>query len=416
MVAFSLPAKNKRQISGIGDDYWLALCDPQPLLTTIPMKTRTLIPVVAVLFAAFTLAPSSAAQTNGPRITSAVWTNGAFSLVWTNSGTNAVTIERSTSLASGSWTAIGSNNLAGTHSDTNTPVGSAFYRLRMVTGGASTTNMSLIPAGSFEMGNSMGPIEGDFAELPVHTVSVSAFYMDQYEVTKALWDEVANWAATTGYDISAASVDGKAANHPVYFVTWHEAVKWCNARSEKEGLTPCYTVGGAVMKTGTSDPDCNFAVSGYRLPTEAEWEKAARGGLSGQRFPWGDTISHSQANYYSQRFVSYDVSPTRELHPTYATGDYPYSSPVGSFAANWYGLYDMAGNMWEWCWDWYSESYYASSPSSDPRGPSSGSYRVVRGGNWNDYAYDARSAGRNSYFPDFSRDTHGFRCARSSVP
>jgi formylglycine-generating enzyme required for sulfatase activity len=180
------------------------------------------------------------------------------------------------------------------------------------------------------------------------------------------------------------------------------------------------------MKTGTGiptfsgftiSPDCNFAAGGYRLPTEAEWEKAARGGLSGKRFPGGDTITHSEANYYSDASYAYDVSPTRGYHPTYATGSTPYSSPVGSFAPNAYGLYDMAGNMFEWCWDWYDGSYYASSPSSDPRGASSGLYRVGRGGGW---AGDAGSP-RTAYRSNFSGSKYyfydlGFRCVRSSVP
>jgi formylglycine-generating enzyme required for sulfatase activity len=281
--------------------------------------------------------------------------------------------------------------------------------------GSGDTSAVYIPAGSFSMGDTFS--EGDSGEQPVHTVNVSAFYMDKYEVTKALWDGVANWAAANGYDINAGSADGKAADHPAHNVDWYEAVKWSNARSEKEGLTPCYTVGGVVMKTGTSTPDCNFAASGYRLPTEAEWEKAARGGLSGQRFPWGDTITHSHANYYSYDGYSYDVSPTRGHHPTYATGDYPYSSPVGSFAANGYGLHDMAGNMWEWCWDWYGDSYYASSPSSDPRGPSSGSYRAHRGGSWGHGASSTRAAHRGNNSNPGNNDGHlGLRCARSSVP
>ena len=300
---------------------------------------------------------------------------------------------------------------------TNMPTSpQAFYRMDIVLTNATPTNMALIPAGSFEMGNAVSASGDGFTdELPVHTVSVSAFYMDKYEVSKALWDEVANWAAANGYDISAASADGKAANHPAYNITWYEAVKWSNARSAKENLTPCYTVGGAVMKTGTSTPDCNFSASGYRLPTEAEWEKAARGGLRGKRFPWGDTITHSEANYFSSSNYGYDVSPTSGYHPTYATGSFPYSSPVGSFPPNAYGLYDMAGNMWEWCWDWYSSSYYASSPSSDPLGATSGSYRVSRGGGW-DYGASFPRAADRGYDPSRFDYFMGFRGVRSSVP
>jgi formylglycine-generating enzyme required for sulfatase activity len=293
---------------------------------------------------------------------------------------------------------------------------SSAMRVKISATGGAPTNMALIPAGSFEMGNQMDPNEGDSAELPVHTVNVSAFYMDRYEVTKALWDEVRAWGLTNGYtDLPAGS--GKAANHPVYYISWYEAVKWCNARSRRENLTECYTVSGVTYKTGSSDSVvCNFSANGYRLPTEAEWEKAARGGLSGKRFPWGDTITHGQANYYSYAWGSYDVSPTRGYHPTYGTGSTPYSSPVGSFAPNSYGLYDMAGNMWEWCWDWYSESYYSSSPSANPIGPSSGWQRVVRPGNWGDWEFQCRVAYRRGDYPNYIYHYGGFRSARSSVP
>ena len=111
-----------------------------------------------------------------------------------------------------------------------------FYRIKAM--GAPPTNMVYIPPGTFRMGNIIGT--GDADEVPVHNVYVGGFYMDRYEVTKALWDEVATWASTHGYDIAVSDGSGKATNHPVQAVFWYECVKWCNARSQKEGLTPCY--------------------------------------------------------------------------------------------------------------------------------------------------------------------------------
>lgn len=381
------------------------------------MRQVSLAAIVGLLLACLA-SQSLDAQTIAPRITASGHSNGVFSIAWTNTGSTPVTVERRTSLTSGTWTAIASNNVTGTHSDSNAPSGVAFYRVVMA---SHTPNMVLVPAGSFLMGNQMDLAEGDADEETVHMVYISAFYMDQYEVTKALWDEVANWAAANGYDIDAGSAEAKAANHPASYVSWLEAAKWCNARSERQGLTPCYTVGGIVMKAGTSTPECNFSADGYRLPTEAEWEKAARGGLSGKRFPWGDTISHSQANYYSHPFYGYDVSATRGFHPIYETGSDPYgdalySSPVGSFAPNGYGLYDMAGNVSEWCWDFYDYIYYEISPSSDPRGPSSGPGRLFRGGTWFHDANISRTANRYYNGPGNNSKLIGFRSVRSSVP
>lgn len=274
---------------------------------------------------------------------------------------------------------------------------------------AAPKDMVLIPAGSFQMGDTFG--EGHTRELPVHKVSVSAFYMDKYEVTKALWDEVYMWAVSHGYDFENGG-RGKAANHPVHNVDWYDIAKWCNARSEKEGLPPCYTVAGSIYRTGQSDPDCNWSANGYRLPTEAEWEKAARGGAEGRRFPWADsdTITHGRANYTSSNGCAYDVSSTPGFHPTYAAGEKPFTSPVGSFPANGYGLYDMAGNVCEWCWD--RNHGYASESQTDPTGPTTGSARLVRGSSWNYYATSCRTAFRDAIGPSHRANYLGFRSVR----
>jgi formylglycine-generating enzyme required for sulfatase activity len=272
---------------------------------------------------------------------------------------------------------------------------------------------SLIPAGNFQMGDTFAELATN--ERPVHTVNVSDFYMAKHETTKALWDEVRAWGSTRGYT-DLPSGGGKGALHPVHSVSWFDIVKWCNARSERNGLVPVYTNGANVMRSGTTAPTANWSANGYRLPTEAEWEKAARGGLSGSRFPWGNTISHSQANYYAVGTDYGNQSGDAGNHPTYNDGVFPYSSPVGSFAPNGYGLYDMAGNMWEWCWDWYGSSYYGSSPASDPRGPGTGSFRVLRGGSWVYPADYCRAAVRAYSDPTGSSSNVGFRAARSSVP
>jgi formylglycine-generating enzyme len=287
-----------------------------------------------------------------------------------------------------------------------------FYRIALDTPAGVPEGFSLIPAGSFTMGRTIG--DTDINAPPV-TVTVSAFFMGKYEVTKALWDEVRTWGAANGYtDLRAGG--GKASNHPVQTISWFDAVKWCNARSQREGLTPVYTVSGAVMKTGTQAPTANWSANGYRLPTEAEWEKAARGGVSRLRFPWGNTISHSQANYLASKDYPYDSSgAVNNYHPSYMAGGTPFTSPVGSFAANGYGLHDMAGNVWEWCWDWYEESTYVSG-ASDPRGAASGSDRVFRGGSWYSVAFGCRAALRYRDHPASSFTWFGFRLARTSVP
>lgn len=206
--------------------------------------------------------------------------------------------------------------------------------------------MVLIPAGT----NS-----GTDPDFGAYSLTITnSFYMNATEITLGQYREVLSWAVTNGYQFYHWGSDSgpSITNHPVQMVNWYDCIKWCNARSEKDGKTPCYTVTGSTYKTGEIAPECNFDANGYRLPTSVEWEYAARGGLSGKRFPWGDTITHSQANYYSVSSVSYDISTTRGYHPSYfSSGSAAGTSPVGSFSPNGYGLFDMSGNVSEWCWD-----------------------------------------------------------------
>jgi ankyrin repeat protein/formylglycine-generating enzyme required for sulfatase activity len=279
--------------------------------------------------------------------------------------------------------------------------------------------MALIPAGAFTMGDSL---DGDHSALPLHTVYVSAFYMDVNLVSLNQWQLVYNWATNHGFGFVHAGA-GKAANHPVQRVDWYDTVKWSNARSQQAGLTPVYYTDAGltqVYTNGEVTPYVNWTAKGYRLPTEAEWEKAARGGASGQRFPWGDTISWSQANYYaSPSSYTNDVNPTSGSHPAFNDAVYPSTSPVGYFAANGYGLYDMAGNVFQWCWDWYGS--YSSASQTNPRGPTSqdqyGSSRVYRGGFWGTGAFGCRTAGRyNGYYGIDYHDGYGFIGFRSVLP
>jgi sulfatase modifying factor 1 len=268
-----------------------------------------------------------------------------------------------------------------------------------------------IPGGTYQMGNLIG--DAYITEARTVSVTLSPYYLAVNDTTKAQWEAVRTWALTNGYTDLATGA-GKAANHPVQTVSWYDVVKWANAASEKDGVTPCYRVSGAVYRTGASDlVVCEWSANGYRLPTEAEWEVAARGGLSGKRFPWGDTISQTQANYYAITSYSYDLSGAVNGHnPTYKIGSQPYTSPVGSFAPNGYGLYDMAGNIYQWCWDWYGTPYEGG---ADPRGVGTGAYRILRGGDWDGNAFVAQSAYRLWGTPTNANTGIGFRLARGRL-
>jgi formylglycine-generating enzyme required for sulfatase activity len=319
-------------------------------------------------------------------------------------------------------------------------------------------DMAFIPGGTFVMGDNLG--DGSPAELPLHRVTVDPFYIGRYELTNCQYRDYLNSALSQGLitvtlgvvyktgsetsypycDTSTSSSHSQISysegvfnvrskggrsmlNDPMVCVTWYGAAAYCTWRSQQEGKEQCYN-----LPTGT----CDFLKKGYRLPTEAEWEYAARGGLPGRRFPWGDDIYHTQTNYRSSAFLSYDKGPTRGYHPLWNDGIWPYTSPVGFFdgtmkykadynwpgsatsyqttsGANNYGLYDMAGNVGEWCNDWYSYFYYISSPPNNPIGPTTGTYRVFRGGACNSGASFCRVAGRINISPGDRSYSVGFR-------
>ncbi len=239
-----------------------------------------------------------------------------------------------------------------------------------------------IQEGPFQMGDVSG-------SGPKHTVTVSTFAMDQWEVSIELWESVRVWGNARGYDLVAGRSFG--AQHPVHTISWYDVLKWNNARSEKEGKLPAYYVDGAmteVYRSGDKVPEGVKWDTGYRLPTEAEREKAARGGIAGKLYSWGtDEISPTLANYMAS-----------------GKGG---TTPIGTYGANGYGLYDMAGNVWEWTWDYWGE--YAQTAQTDPRGPSSGSRRVIRGGAWETPGLVCGSAVRSDRSPSDGSNIIGFR-------
>lgn len=239
----------------------------------------------------------------------------------------------------------------------------------------SYPGMVFVQGGAFMMGTD----EDENDERPIHDVSLAAFYIGRYEVTQA------EWQAVMGDNPSFF----KGENNPVEQIDWYMAIEFCNKKSKLEGLTPCYTGSGDNIT-------CNFAARGYRLPTEAEWEFACSGGL----------LSHGYA--YSG---SNDVSAVAWFEGN--SDGKPH--PVGSKQPNEIGIYDMSGNIWEWCWDWYAGDYYKNSPSSNPSGPAAGQERSYRGGGINGRIEYMRCTGRYQLSPAYKHSDMGLRLVKKAA-
>ena len=296
-------------------------------------------------------------------------------------------------------------------------------------------SMIYLPGGEFVMGDHHGD-DYDDDELPLHAVLLDAFFMSKYEITNQQYCDYLNSAYPGQIKVDTGVVyassdssnsypycsthddninsqidfsdpifsvrykDGRdMSDDPMVTVSWYGAVAYCNWRSGEEGKESCYNL---------STWECDFSKNGYRLPTEAEWEYAARGGEHNPyyRYPWGDNTDGSKANYW-------------ESNDPYENGTWPETTPVGYYdgnqtppgtdMANGYGLYDMAGNVVEWCNDWYDSGYYDTSPYNNPTGPAGGYYRIARSGGWVNSAISSRVANRGRGNPDYLYYEVGFR-------
>ena len=266
--------------------------------------------------------------------------------------------------------------------------------------------MTWVPGGSFQMGKELGT-SGGSDETPVHTVTLTGFYMGKYEVTQMLWQVVMDKTISQQQALASSSSTtdyGRGANFPIYCVSWYDAIVFCNKLSIAESLSPAYSISGKTNPADwgavptSSNATWNAAVivsgsTGYRLPTEAQWEYAAKGGNG---TPGDFTYSGSDKIGDVAWYSGNSGNKTHE---------------IGQKAPNGLGLYDMSGNVWEWCWDWYGD--YSSSAQTDPQGAAAGYNRVLRGGSWNSDASGTRSVYRvSNYNPYFRIYDYGFRLVR----
>jgi formylglycine-generating enzyme required for sulfatase activity len=264
----------------------------------------------------------------------------------------------------------------------------------------SLIEMVTVNGGSFVMGCGSGQNNCSDIEKPIHTVTLNSYYISKYEVTQSQYQQV------TGSNPSYFTGD---LQKPIEQINWYHTLVFCNKLSIMESLTPVYSISGSTNPNnwGTVPTSfnsiwetvvCNWSANGYRLPTEAEWEYAARGGSNYTNF-----YTYSGSNIISEVAWYSNISGNS-------------TKPVGTKNANQLGIYDMTGNIEEWCWDWYDSNYYSISPTSNPKGPSTGLYRIYRGG---DFLYTNSNNGGvsirtdNFDYPFNNNNYVGFRVVRN---
>lgn len=324
----------------------------------------------------------------------------------------------------------------------------------------SNHTLIYVQGGTYQMGNTFGDGEGD--EKPAHRVTLSSFLIGKYEVTQKQWHDL----------MGNSRSNNSNENLPIANVTWYDAIEFCNKLSIKEGLTPCYIIDKTKMDPYNKSTEdykkwsvtCNWQANGYRLPTEAEWEYAARSKGQDIKYAWGNSSlplinGIKQANVIddnkkdsSDKYVDDLLRQNQAIlnkfevdmfalslsgyggYPIYTPSlssqlpksntqskvfagyddGYPNISPVGTFAANSISLYDITGNVWEWCWDWYDSSFYAKSHNTSPKGDESGTYRILRGGAYDSNPTQCRVTHRGRNHPDCRSSSFGFRLVRSA--
>lgn len=317
----------------------------------ISLRPTRFFPRAALFFLLFVCLSGAPLRASGDSLGILVDGAGDVGLSW-DPAVGVVTIERSDDL--GTWASIDPVNGDGVFTDGSAPSTRGFYRLQVV-----------------DMVDVAGSAE------------VEAFRIGRTEVTLAVWQAVRDWAVDNGYADLAGIGAGAGPGHPVGEVSWHDVLKWCNAKSEREGFAPVYTVNGTVYRAGETVPAVDGTADGYRLPMGAEWQWAASGGISSAGYEFsGSNTAADVAWYYNNK------------------GDGPRS--VGGRAANELGIHDMSGNVWEWCWD--EEGF---------------GHRMIRGGNWYLPSSFCRVGGIYSEDPA-ARGTYdaliGFRVVRSAAP